>query len=71
MKNLRTALAALLVLTLPAVAAPRLIVSTPSLCPESTIQFVFDLPVTAPGQLGQPLANDLVAIKPALPGKVV
>lgn len=71
MKKLSIAFATLLTLTLAAAAAPRLLVSTPSLSPESTIQFVFDLPVAAPTQLGQPIANDLVAITPALPGKIV
>ncbi|MBN8459260.1 MAG: hypothetical protein J0M04_15625 [Verrucomicrobia bacterium] len=71
MKTLHAVTGALLALVFPLSAAPRLQVSTPSLCPESTLQFIFDLPVTPTTELGKPLPNTLVSIKPALPGKLV
>ncbi|MCF7733333.1 MAG: hypothetical protein K9N23_16710, partial [Akkermansiaceae bacterium] len=71
MKTTRTVLGSLLALSLTVHAAPRLLVSTPSISPESTLQIIFDLPVAAPAELGKPVANKLVAISPALSGKLV
>lgn len=52
-------------------AAPRLVVSTPSLAPESQIDFVLDRPVVAPDGLGKTVDNTWFEIKPAIPGKLV
>lgn len=71
MKTIHAVSGALLALVLPLSAAPRLLVSTPSLGPESTVQFIFDLPVTAAVDLGKAVPNQLVEIEPALPGKLV
>ena len=71
MKTLHTALVASLALALTSTAAPRLMVSTPSITPECEIQVVFDLPVTAPADLGKPLSNTWLDVSPALPGKLV
>lgn len=60
-----TAMAAL------AQAAPRLVVSTPSLVPESKIDLVFDLAVVSPESIGTTTENRLAAIQPALPGKLL
>lgn len=51
-------------------AAPRLVVSTPSLLPESEIDIVFEQPMVAQEDLGKETGNDLVSISPALPGKL-
>ena len=51
-------------------AAPRLVVSTPSLLPESEIDFVFEQPMVEQEELGKEVGNDLVSITPALPGKL-
>ncbi|MEI6656762.1 MAG: hypothetical protein WCP45_18505, partial [Verrucomicrobiota bacterium] len=71
MKTLHTALVASLALALNSTAAPRLRVSTPSITPECEIQVVFDLPVTAPADLGKVLPNTWLEVSPALPGKLV
>lgn len=52
-------------------AAPRLVVSTPSLAPESEIDLVLDRPVTAPADLGKTVDNTWLEIKPPIPGKLV
>lgn len=51
-------------------AAPRLVVSTPSLLPESEIDFIFEQPMVTQEDLGKEAGNDLIIIKPALPGKL-
>lgn len=64
-----TALISLLAAGLPQ-AAPRLVVSTASLAPESKIDVIFDQPMVAPEWLGKEADNKLVATKPPLPGKL-
>ena len=71
MKTLCTALAAILSLALSSTAAPRLLVSTPSITPECDIQVIFDVPVTAPAGLGKSVPNNLLELSPALPGKLI
>lgn len=55
---------------LPTVAAPRLVVSTPSLVPESKIDVIFDQPMVAQDSIGKAVENKLIEIKPDLPGKL-
>ncbi|MFT4175856.1 MAG: MG2 domain-containing protein [Luteolibacter sp.] len=62
---------ALLVIALPAFAEPRLVVSTPSLTPESTLEVVLDHPAVAPDALGKTVENTWLDVKPTLPGKLV
>ncbi len=71
MKNFLNLLTATLSLPLLATAAPRLVVSTPSLVPESQIDLVLDSPVTATSELGKTVANTWLEIQPALPGKLL
>ncbi|NJM36442.1 MAG: hypothetical protein HC845_00380 [Akkermansiaceae bacterium] len=52
-------------------AAPRLVVSTPSLIPESQIDLVFDSPVVPTTELGKTVDNTWLEIKPAIPGKLI
>lgn len=59
-----------LALTVALQAAPRLVVSTPSLLPESEIDFIFGQPMVAQGDLGKEAENNLVSISPALLGKL-
>jgi hypothetical protein len=63
---------ACLLFLLPCVslAAPRLVVSTPSLLPGSEIDFVFDQPMVGQEDLGKETENKFVTIKPALAGKL-
>ena len=70
MKPYPSALTAFLALTLTAAAAPRLVVSTPTLVPESKIDLVFDLPVIETAEIGKSADNSWLEIKPALPGKL-
>ena len=70
MKSYPFAIAALLALSLAASAAPRLVISTPALAPESKIDLVLDLPAIATAELGKTVANNWLEIKPALPGKL-
>ena len=70
MKNLLSALLAALSLPLTASAAPRLVVSTPSLVPESQIDLVLDSPAVAISELGKTVDNSWLEIQPALPGKL-
>jgi uncharacterized protein YfaS (alpha-2-macroglobulin family) len=56
------------VLLLP--ASPRLVVTTPSLVPESTIDLVLDLPAVAIGDLGKEVQNDWFVVEPDFPGKL-
>lgn len=71
MTTIRPFLCACLALPLVAAAAPRLIVSTPDITPESEIQFVFDHPVMPTAELGKPVPNRLVAITPAWDGQLL
>ena len=71
MKTSFATFVALLALPCAAPAAPRLVVSTPSLAPESAIDLVLDRPVTAATELGKTVDNTWLEIKPALPGKLV
>ncbi len=71
MKTLRNAVAASLALAFTAAAAPRLLVSTPSITPECDIQVIFDVPVTPPAGLGKTVPNTLLEVSPALPGKLI
>ncbi len=52
-------------------AAPRLVVSTPTLVPESQIDLVLDAPVTVISDLGKTVDNTWIDIQPALPGKLL
>lgn len=71
MKTSFATLVALLALPCASQAAPRLVVSTPSIAPESAIDLVLDRPVTATADLGKTVDNTWLEIKPALPGKLV
>lgn len=71
MKTLIPAFTATLAITMAASAAPRLVVSTPTLAPESEIDLVLDSPATAIPDLGKTVDNTWIEIQPALPGKLV
>ena len=71
MKTLISAFTATLAITMAASAAPRLVVSTPSLVPESQIDLVLDSPVTGITDLGKTVTNTWLEIQPALPGKLL
>lgn len=71
MKTLIPAFTATLAITMAASAAPRLVVSTPTLVPESQIDLVLDAPVTAIPDLGKTVDNTWIEIQPALPGKLL
>lgn len=71
MKIQHLAISAFLASTLAASAAPRIVVSTPSLVPESQIDLVLDSPVIATSDLGKPVDNTWLEIQPALPGKLL
>ncbi len=60
----------LLAITMATSAAPRLVVSTPSLVPESQIDLVFDSPVAATSELGKTMNNTWLEIQPNLAGKL-
>lgn len=70
MKNLLFQLLSLFTFSALSIAAPRLVVSTPSLVPESKIDIVFEQPMVSQENLGKEVANDLVKIAPALRGKL-
>lgn len=71
MKRLLFLLAAVyLSLVFPLGAAPRLVVSSPSLAPESQIDFVFEKPMVDADSLGKEVDNELVGIDPAWLGKL-
>ncbi|MEP2776255.1 MAG: MG2 domain-containing protein [Luteolibacter sp.] len=59
-----------LMAVLPAWSAPRLVVSTPSLLPESKIDVIFDQPMVEQDDLGKEVANELFTTTPGLPGKL-
>jgi alpha-2-macroglobulin len=61
---------ALLALVQLSSAAPRLVVSTPSLAPESRIDLVLDLAAVAPESVGSTVPNDWFTVQPPLPGKL-
>ena len=63
-----TALALILPASLKAAATVR--VSTTQLKPESKIEIIFDRAMVAENQLNQPLANNILKIKPNLSGKI-
>ena len=71
MKTILSVIAATLTLSWVATAAPRLVVSTPSLVPESQIDLVLDSPAITPAELGKSVANTWLEIQPALPGKLL
>ncbi len=71
MKTTSLAISAFLATYLAASGAPRLVVSTPSLTPESTIDLVLDSPAIAIAELGKAVENTWLAIEPALPGKLI
>jgi uncharacterized protein YfaS (alpha-2-macroglobulin family) len=70
MKSYAPILAALLVVSPLSHAAPRLVVSTPSLAPESQIDLVLDLAAIAPEAVGSTVDNDWFTVAPPLPGKL-
>jgi len=51
-------------------AAPRLVISTPSLAPDSKIDVIFDQPMVSQEALGKETPNKLITTKPPLPGKL-
>jgi uncharacterized protein YfaS (alpha-2-macroglobulin family) len=71
MKTSFATFVALMALPCASHAAPRLVVSTPSLAPESAIDLILDRPVTAAADLGKPTDNTWLEINPALPGKLI
>ena len=60
----------LTIAALPLAAAPRIVVSTPSLVPESKVDIVFDQPMVGQEALGKTVENDLIVTRPALPAKL-
>jgi uncharacterized protein YfaS (alpha-2-macroglobulin family) len=70
MKPYPLAFTAFLAIAMAASAAPRLVVSTPSLVPESKIDLVLDLPVIETAEIGKIVENSWIEIKPDLPGKL-
>jgi alpha-2-macroglobulin len=71
MKTYPFALTAFLAISLAASAAPRLVVSTPSLNPESKIDLVLDSPAIATADLGKMTENTWLQIDPPIPGKLL
>ena len=71
MKAPHRAALALLAMTLAASSAPRIVVSTPTLVPESQVDLVFDAPVMETSDLGKTVDNSWLEIQPALPGKLL
>ncbi|MEI6175996.1 MAG: MG2 domain-containing protein [Verrucomicrobiota bacterium] len=70
MKTFAFAASAFLVVISASSAAPRLVVSTPLLVPESKIDLVLDLPVIETSEIGKTVNNTWLDIQPALPGKL-
>ena len=68
MKYLTSLSAVILAISGLSEAAPRLLVSTASLLPESQVDFVFEKPMVGADSLGKVVENKLVGIEPALPG---
>jgi uncharacterized protein YfaS (alpha-2-macroglobulin family) len=71
MKSHLPLIAAILSLPLAVSAAPRLVVSTPSLVPESQIDLVLDSQAIAISKLGKTVDNSWLEIQPALPGTLL
>jgi len=71
MKTSISAVIAWLLLAATTLALPRLVVSTPSLAPESEIDLILDFPVTEVSQLGKTTENTWLDIQPPLPGKLL
>lgn len=71
MKTFAFAISASLAVHTALFAAPRLVVSTPSLTPESTIDLVLDSPVVPTSELGKTIDNSWLEIQPAIPGKLL
>lgn len=70
MKSHLLALPAALALATATSAAPRLVVTTPTLVPESKIDLVLDQPFVETSELGKETANTLLEAQPAFPGKL-
>ena len=70
MKPYISAITVFLAIAPAASAAPRLVVSTPALTPESKIDLVLDLPVIETSEIGKTVDNTWLEIKPPLPGKL-
>ncbi len=70
MKTSAFAASAFLAMASAAPAAPRLVVSTPLLVPESKIDLVLDLPVIETREIGKTTENTWLAVQPPLPGKL-
>lgn len=70
MKSPLLALPAALALASAISAAPRLVVTTPTLVPESKIDLVLDQPVVETTELGKETANTLLEVQPEFPGKL-
>lgn len=70
MKSQLLALPAALALASAISAAPRLVVTTPTLVPESKIDLVLDQPVVETTELGKETANTLMEVQPEFPGKL-
>ena len=62
--------ASLAIIPMAVTAAPRLVVSTPTLVPESKIDLVLDQAAAETTELGKTVENTWLDIKPALPGKL-
>ncbi len=71
MKTIIAAFVAVSASVWPVSAAPRLVVSTLSLVPESQIDLVLDRPAVPPGELGKTTANTWLEITPPLSGKLL
>src|SRR5215213_7765312 len=71
MKTALTAITSFLALVTLAPAAPRLVVSTPSLTPESQIDLVLDTPAVPTQDIGKTVDNSWLEITPPLPGKLL
>jgi len=70
MKPIPAAVLAILAASPLAFAAPRLVISTPSLAPESTIDLYLDHPAVEASEIGKPVANTWLVITPELPGSL-
>ncbi|MBK1881540.1 hypothetical protein JIN85_03880 [Luteolibacter pohnpeiensis] len=70
MKSFFHLLAAGLFFQAVASAEPRLVVSTPSIAPESQIDIVLDKPFVETAEIGKTVDNHLIEIEPPIPGKI-
>lgn len=70
MKTHAIAALAFLAIIMASSAAPRLVVSTPQIVPETKIDLVLDLPVIETTEIGKTVDNTWLDIQPALPGKL-